>query len=57
MSEIRGDEDVLAADNSGEIFLTAFAVVFIGCVIGGVVYFLYLIIEFLKEFSDTVESE
>jgi hypothetical protein len=56
MSEIEADGDVLAADYSGEVFLTAFVVIFIGCVVGGIVYFIFAIIEFLKEFS-TIDDE
>jgi hypothetical protein len=58
MSEFQVDADVLAADYSAQIFLTAFVVIFIGCVVGGIVYFIFAIIEFLKEFAtDDDESE
>lgn len=57
MSEYQVDGDVLTSD-SGEIFLTAFVVIFIGCVVGGIVYFIFAVIEFLKELtSDDAEGK
>lgn len=57
MSEIEVDGGAFDKE-SGEIFLTAFVVIFIGCVVGGICYFICAIIEFLKEFtSDEYEGE
>lgn len=52
MSEIR-DDGVTFSDDSNEIVYMIAVVVFIGCVVGGLVYFLFLIVEFLKVATTT----